>query len=472
MKNLLSDKNIEIASLVYIILPYLIFAIGWLKLPVGIIFCGLIIFSTILYSKNLNNTEVFLKNKNLKYFLITILILLIWCSISGLGGFGLQNNPDWEKNNAIFHDLFFNNWAVHYQDYSLVYYLGFYLPTGLIMKLFGWNIGYLFSFAWGFGGLVLVLYWIKRLSGNFSPLITLLFVFFSGLDILGLLTKFSLLNDTYMLEFFKNTKCIEWWAGFFQYSSTTTTLFWVPQYAFQGWLLTGLILHNIKNRTSCENLLFLWALCLFGVPFIFVVLIPIIAAGVYLNKGKKLFSFQNTICTPAIIFIFGTYFSSRIFKDPSGFMGSNLNFNYIFVYILFIIFEFGLYAIILNKFFQKDLIWKTTVSSLILLPLFKFGGGNDLVMRGSAALLFIFFIYLIKFLFGEEKAKLRKIFVIILLMIGAFTPLLEISRSITNYSVQIPRPENQLSVGDLAKYRNNNQYLGNPKAFFWKYLAR
>jgi len=359
MKNWLSDKNIEIASLAYIIVPYLIFALGWLKLPFGIILSGLIIFSAFLYSKNLNNTEVFLKNKNLKYFLITILILLVWCLISGLGGFGLQNNPDWEKNNAIFHDLFLNSFPVSYKDYSLVYYLGFYLPIGLIMKLFGWNIGYLFSFLWGFSGLVLAVYWLKRLSGSFSPIITLLFIFFSGLDILGLLTKFSVLNDTYMLDYFKNTKCIEWWAGFFQFSSVSTTLFWVPQYAMQGWLLTGLILHNIKNRSSCENLLFLWALCLFGVPFIFVVLIPIIFAGIYLCKSKKIFSFQNFICSPAIIFIFGSYFTSRAFKDPASFMGNGFSLYYIFVYILFIIFEFGLYAIILDKYYKNDLIWKT-----------------------------------------------------------------------------------------------------------------
>ena len=151
LKNLFSDRNIEAYSLIYIIIPYLIFAFGWLNLPFALLLSGIIIVSAGLYIKNLNNEasetkEVYLKNQNLKYFLITILILLVWCLLSGMGGFGFQNNPDYEKNNAIFHDLFLYKWPVAYKDYSLVYYLGYYLPTGLVMKLLGWNLGYIFSF--------------------------------------------------------------------------------------------------------------------------------------------------------------------------------------------------------------------------------------------------------------------------------------------------------------------------------------
>ena len=155
LKNLFSDKNIEILSLVYIIIPYIIFAFGWLKLPVALILAVLIVVSAFLYIKKLDNKEIYFlsptpyplpqgrrtidgegaKPPHLdtpkfyqftnKYFLITILILLVWCLLSGMGGFGFQNNPDWEKNNAIFHDLFLNKWPVIYKDYSLVYYLGY-----------------------------------------------------------------------------------------------------------------------------------------------------------------------------------------------------------------------------------------------------------------------------------------------------------------------------------------------------------
>jgi len=108
---------------------------------------------------------------------------------------------------------------------------------------------------------------------------------------------------------------------------------------------------------------------------------------------------------------------------------------------------------------------------MILIPLFKFGGGNDFVMRGSAALLFIFFVYMAKFLF-ESPNKVRKALLLLLFLIGVFTPALEISRSVANYSVKIPPLEKQFSVMDLYKYRSNNQYLGDKNAFFWKYLAK
>lgn len=476
IKNLLSDKNIEICSLVYIIVPYIIFAFGWLELPIALILSTLIIISAFLYAKTLENKEVYLENKHLKYFLITVLILLVWCLLSGMGGFGFQNNPDWEKNNAIFHDLFLYKWPVIYKDYSLVYYLGYYLPTGLVMKLLGWNIGYLFSFLWGFFGLILAAYWLKRLSGSFSPLIILLFILFSGLDILGLIIRFSVLPDPETLAYFKHAGCIEWWARYFQFSSNTTSLFWVPQYAIQGWLLTGLVLNNIQNHNSSRNLLFLWALCIFGVPFIFLAIIPIIVAGIFkTQKAKELFSFQNFIASPFIILVFMAYFTSKAFKDPfnamSGYMQSPL---YIFTYVIFVLAEFGLYALILHRCFKNDLLWNVNLIAMILMPFIRIGGGNDFVMRGSACYLFILFIYFAKALITDKEAlsKLRKAALIIIFAIGAFTPFLEIKRSVINYSVKIPVLSEQYGVMDLQRYRFNNQYLGDKEAFFWKHLAR
>ena len=476
LKNLLSDKNIEIYSLVYIIIPYLIFAFGWLKLPLAFILSVLIAISAFLYTKELYNRKVFLQNKNLKYFLITIVILLVWCLLSGMGGFGFQNNPDWEKNNAIFHDLFLYKWPVIYKDYSLVYYLGYYLPIGLVMKLFGWNTGYLFSLLWGFSGLMLVVYWLKRLSGSFSPLIILFFVFFSGLDILGLIIKFSLFPDPETLSHFKHLGCIEWWADFFQFSSMTTTLFWVPQYAIQGWLLTGLVLNNIQNHNSSKNLLFLWALCIFGVPFIFLAITPIIIAGIYKTgrkKLKELFSFQNFIAAPLIVLVFMAYFTSKAFKDPCSAISDYIqNPYFIFTYLLFILMEFGLYVIVIHKYFKNDIIWNITLISMILMPLVRIGSANDFVMRGSACYLFILFVYIMKAIWQNSLKKSKKAALLIFFLIGAFTPFLEIKRSVTHYSAKVPVLSKQYSVMGLYQYRNNSQYLGDKEAFFWKHLAK
>lgn len=475
LQNFLTDKNIEIYSLIYIIIPYIIFAFGWLKLPFAIVLSVLIILSVFFYAKNLDNKEIFLKDKNLKYFMITILILLVWCLLSGMGGFGFQNNPDWEKNNAIFHDLFINKWPIIYKDYSFVYYLGYYLPSGLIMKLFGWNIGYLFSFLWGFSGLILAVYWIKRLVGNFSPLVILSFIFFSGLDALGLIIKQFIFPN--MPPIILHGNHVEWWAGLFQFSSITTTLFWVPQYAIQGWLLTALILHNIKNHNSSQNLLFLWALCSFGTPFIFIAIFPLIIAGVFSTKAKKLFSFQNFVVSPVIIFAVFAYFTSKAFKDPVNAISNSIDsYYFIIIYFIFIIAEFGLYALIINKYFKNSIIWNTNLILMLLMPFIKIGAGNDFVMRGSVCYLFILFIYLARALFNETKKielkRFQKILLLIIFLIGTFTPLLEIKRSLTNYSAKVPVLNEQLSVMDLYKYRNNSQYLGNKEAFFWKYLAK
>jgi len=476
LKNFFTDKKMEIYSIIYLVIPYLIFAFGWLKLPIAIILSALLVFSVYLYSKKLDNNENYFEDKkNLKFFLISLSILLIWCLFSGMGGFGYQNNPDWEKNNAIFHDLFLNRWPIFYENYSLIYYMGFYLPIGLIMKLFGWNAGYLFTFVWGFLGLSLMIYWIKRLCGSFSYMVVLLFIFFSGMDVMGLILKHVAFPQ---IEFMIPAKLhIEWWAGFFQFSSHSTSLFWVPQYAIQGWLLTALIMHNIENRKSSANLLFLWALCSFGVPLVFLTITTIILAGIYITKAKNIFNVQNFVAAPAIVLLITLYFNSKAFKDPFMLtLGYLFNPFFIFGYVLFILLEFLLFAVIIHRYYDKNPLWNITMLSMILLPLIRVGGANELNMRGSLCYLFILFIFIARALFSENNTfvlpKWRKRLLITLLCIGAVTPLLEISRSIILYTAGVPELSKQPGVMDLYYYRNNNQYLGKKDSAFFKYFAK
>ena len=106
------------------------------------------------------------------------------------------------------------------------------------------------------------------------------------------------------------------------------------------------------------------------------------------------------------------------------------------------------------------------------MPLVRIGSANDFVMRGSACYLFILFVYIMKAIWQNSLKKSKKAALLIFFLIGAFTPFLEIKRSVTHYSAKVPVLSKQYSVMGLYQYRNNSQYLGDKEAFFWKHLAK
>ena len=151
------------SSILYLVIPILIFFLGWLRLGIGLLCSALLLLATYLFFKNINKTETSDTNIVLtkEYFFAFIILFLFLLSTGNTGFFGSWSY-DIPWRNAIYHDLIRQSWPVVY-DYSnsmLCYYMVFWLVPAAITSWL--NLGELGSniilLLWMYIGLVLIFF--------------------------------------------------------------------------------------------------------------------------------------------------------------------------------------------------------------------------------------------------------------------------------------------------------------------------
>ena len=266
------------ASLGYLLLPFFIFCLTFIKLWIGIPVVAILTWISWRVWKQFNKTSTPLNIRKTD-LIIGLIVLGCWVVLSGIGGFAFQN-PDHHIRNAIFKDLIHYEWPVIYppvdspqngSSYGLIYYLGYWLPAALIGKFVGWQAANVVLFLWTLLGVFITTTLIKLRINVSLFLSSLLLIFFSGMDILGTIVIRSVSPDTYP-TLWPPITAIEWWvAGSFQFSSFTTQLFWVFNQAIPAWICVGLILNTSDRRF----VYFIWALCFFFAPIPSLGLLPL-----------------------------------------------------------------------------------------------------------------------------------------------------------------------------------------------------
>ncbi len=178
-------------SLLYLAFPYFFFFAGWLKWYFALPGAALVVAPLLRVLREPGgDMELGPGGLKLRHLVIVFLAALVLLGISGVGGYGYQDG-DWAKHNAVFKSLVERPWPVVYRISSrdsvpLVYYIAFYLPAAYVGKLGGWTMANHALFLWALLGLVLAMLWFVALARRASRL--LLFILFSGLDIVGQLT--------------------------------------------------------------------------------------------------------------------------------------------------------------------------------------------------------------------------------------------------------------------------------------------
>lgn len=265
------NKLFKTLSFSYILLPIIIFFLGWLKLWLAIPLCITLLIIFLRIINNEQSEQLLTRRLSFQDLFPVIAIILLWVYFSGIGGLVFQNKDHWWRN-EIFNLLVMEHWPVISGDRGLIYYIGFWLPSAVIGKIFGFNAGYLFQILWTTLGIFLV--WClmcDHLSQiSLKPLLGL--ILFSGLDIVGCLL---LQVDFASLEHFMH---IEWWSGF-QFSSFTTQLFWVFNQAIYAWVLTLLIMRQKSNR----YIILIWSCGLLTCTLPFVGMLPFLLYKIYVN---------------------------------------------------------------------------------------------------------------------------------------------------------------------------------------------
>lgn len=483
-------KYIKFSAYIFALLPVLLFFAGWLKwyfFLIGVLACSICFYFAFAKWNRTEEEECF--SFTIGQLLVLFLIAFAFAYFCGIGRLWAQSK-DYPWRNAIFRDLILKDWPVFYPKYNgaLDYYIGLWLPaafTGKMFNIIGFgneasffagNIALLIYVTFGLFILFLLLsFYFKRSSFKTTILIALMFIFFSGMDILGSIEPLG-----------ANNYHLEWWAHTYQYSSFTTCMCWVFNQSLIPWIITLLVVKDKK----IEEFVFLGMMCLLSGPFPFVGLfvfcvaiglIELVSCIKTKSVGtliKRVFSVSN-ICAAIAVFPFiGLYYLANsaitgggyvnvtnVISDSSSIAESGnaslISPELFKTYILFCLVEFLIYAVlILNKYYKKPLYW-VTVCSLFVFPFVKMGYSSDFCMRASIPLIFVLFLLCTSYILEEKSNALKRqeinieeiknnkkdyyistlkkylyIFLCICLLLGAFTPLVEFIRGFRQVSMR------------------------------------
>ncbi len=529
------DKQFLAAvTTLYLILPVIGFVYGWLRFPLSAITILLLVVFLIFVIRDiyiavrtfrLTGGNVFgLESSNQSYLWIVsaLAIILVWLMFSGVGGAGFQNS-DYDASNALLKDLIAKSWPlttlVDGASQKIVYYVGYYLPSAVVGKLFGWVAANVFSFLWTLIGVLLAFAWfIKtsaiRLEKKAVKLVglALIFCFAGGLDIIG---AFLYKGDAFTL-----TQHFEFWPEIFQYSSQTTLMYWVPQHTIAAWLLTGMLVNYLCEPRNLKYLGMAVAAGVLWTPFgviglsLFLLLIPVVYFS--FNNSGYLFNRKSMLFNVMALLIGGInllYLASNQYSFDHGFIWHLVEDKaYLFKTIaVFWVLEFILLAFVVMIYFwlaasadhvrdKKNtkfslsekmellkqrlnispiqfIVFLVSLLTLTLLPLYKMGVLNDLVMRASIPSLFVLWAFAGKAVMGTDieftpRLRIIKILIGMILIIGFFPSIVEISRSIQNYRFAAPEFETVSESSKANRREKVIQRVGTDEAFFFQYFGK
>ncbi len=500
-------------QLVYIVLflPVFIFMLTWIRpvigVPVAITMAG----ALLLAIKSANGSYKLALSK--KTIIITIGIAFVWCFLAGQGGFWYQSS-DHAYRNAIFKDLIYHPWPVVFEKYDVLlnYYVGYWIVPALFGKIFlfmtrsrevAWLVARIALLLWSVLNITICFLLLsnvlkcKTTKRFFSAV--LVFICFSGLDILGI----YLLNKKAGLH-------LEWWCSGYQYSAFTVCLFWVYNQAVPAWIATLLLLseRRIENFAFCGLCILISSpIPLFGLFPLYLVtwLEELIKSKEKIVIIKKVVSIQNIIACLIIFPICLVYFSTNAainMKDISqkGFSSavekteSALATNHIrqashtsclsaerikscIKLAVFFMVEAGIYILLLLKKQKKSLLFWCLILELLIIPFIHIGTSHDFCMRASIPPLIVLMTMTFEDFYDSYKKKTYKFTVYcVIFAFAILTPGKEIYRGVYEICKDRRFEDNRIiSIEETISPDygwNNFISYDYSESFFYKYLSK
>lgn len=473
-------KTVAIMAYAILLLPILIFFVGWLKWYYALLFSTILLIGMwiIFRSDYLTRTESL--KIPIKTWLCIAIIIGLWILITGNCGVSISNyDTPWRR--AILRDLINFEWPVHYEETSnyLVYYHVFYMVPALVGKVFGWHAALIAQALWLWliimTSFLLVAFLIHADRPKLFWLVCIAIIGWSGLNALGYilmqiagwnLGTFGLhLNENYCDALFNGES--------FNFYYRSNEDFLCENYnQLLIWLGVPLMLENRKIK----NYAFIGILLLPYSPWgvIGIAILMIIDAihqsiGYLKEKRSKelffdIFSIQNICILASVGVVFGLYFSgtSRLSAGGASFgilTLSKFDFPRIVGFIIFCLCEFGIYYMFLWKTNNKDHLFVWSLPALTLIPLGWAGsiGGRDFCMNVSLPILYMLMIYMIIYLKDHVMNKnltLKHTILLFCLFIALSTPLLDWENK-----MQIMIANHSISVTDDSIYTFSNKKL-------------
>lgn len=482
-------------AFLYLLIPVLIFVIGWLNIPTMIVVVGSLLLSFVNFLKyNQKETPVIGTSKvACRKYIVTFAVIVIWILGAGIGGFIWQNLWDHKFRNAIFMDLVNNHWPVVSENLALSYYIGFWLPAALAGKIFGLEAGYVFQVIWAILGMMLVMHLLFCYLGAVKMRYVFIFIFFSGLDILlfigweAYLSGFaelwnnidSLIRD-YLYRLVMGEH-LELACTYFNSSCNTTLVFWLYNQAIPFWVGFLLIL-----RQKCGKVVVsIYALLLLFSPFPCVGLLPLIVYKVFGQQRyqwktlvpqmcKNAFTVGNLSILPLVGVVTLYYESNIAVGNLSIIPLEKLTYQ---IFIAHLLMEFVVYLPFINREDRKDPILRILFITVLLCSFIRMGISFDFAWRTCIPLAFYIMLLIMKATDNLKLHSAKGLLLALVFCIGAVTPVTEMVRTIRHEHYVLAGEMNARSDSlETVFTRENNEcydnFIADKSSVFFQYLAK
>ena len=471
--------------ILYLMLPVLIWLVGWHRWWFGIPVAALLIFALwrslgpYRHSFSKQALSQTWRSALRPATLILLFVALVWVMATAAGGIFDINNGDWPKHRAVLLELSRNAWPVYLPSWLsslsevfpegvepswslLRYFLGYYMVPGLIGNWLGpaalnWAVP-----LWTWCGIALMVSLFTRgLVAWRAAAATVLFIFFSGMDVLALVMFegwewfepsfawngwpwISLGPNDFGHEFTWNIEV--------HYFSNLFSLMWTPQHFIAGGLFALLVVQLWENRRFLAISAVVVCASVFWSPFIAVSLLPLVAVSLAKNGIWPFLRWQNLLLSPPLFAILLTYLSAGTEGIRRNWLWEKTAIEYVLemlptIYLV----EFLLLAIllvILRPRLLREPFFIACLLTLLLLPWYSFGEVNDLVMRGLIPPL-VLLSYFTAHTLLKQRPYIRPLrswdalravtsaLIVLVLGLGAFGGLIHLTRANNEHDLQV-----------------------------------
>ena len=485
----IKGKYIPLFAYAYLCIPVLQFLLGWVRPIVSIPVAIAIVYSLFrtVFKTSAFQSGIFADKRKL---VVMFTILLLWVVSSGIGGLVWQNRWDHMYRNAIFRDLVAYDWPVVNlagdAPRGLCYYIGFWLPSAAIGKLFGFQAGYLFQIVWAFIGVVLAFLLICEYLGRVNYKTLLLFLFFSGLDIIPfVLYNVHSGNAGEILSRLLHGEHLELMLFQFNSSSNMTLLYWLYNQTIPFWVGFMLILREKRSA----SLVFTYALLLLFAPFPTLAMLPLViyrffqlSPGIISRSGVNLRQFVREAITIENVtgllvgLVVAAYYASNAATGKLQLIDLNLK---MVVHLgLFFITEFLVYLVFVFSDAKTDKTWWILFGTMVAFSFIKLGVSYDFAWRTCIPAAFYLMLLVMRYANSiAAKARWKKCLFLFVILLGCITPVTEVLRTAENtVNISLGKMNETLICNSMQSVFDNTKdicyenFIGKQDSVFAKYL--
>lgn len=422
-----TDKKIKIgftsffiAAMAFLAVPPVIMSFGIFRLHWALIFTAVIAVSLFFTVKNVKTREgersIELKIKDI---VILSLISLVWVFFTGIGEFSWAT-ADHVYRYAILNDLVHYKWPViydtsHYHSALgaagdkavFVYYFPFWSIPALIGKLTGLTFARILLCIQSAIGILIIIIGMFFVAGkkNYAYVVALL-----------MFSTFDFIPFTFLDLVTEYTKGWEDWNMWLVVHSDCFQMMNVFNQCIPGWIVAVLLM----QKKNTDYLGILGGLLFCYTPWAVIGMVPIVVYKFIISdEKKKIFTPGNIAVPAAILFFLAPYYTlghmgrSGIIFDMYNSFG-----DYLKAFACFVVFEFGLWILVLwprkgsvpsEKIKENKSLLIVVTIAMLLLSLYRMGGeSNDLILRGSMLPMFILTLLLAEKLSVTVEMRKKK----------------------------------------------------------------